>query len=231
VRITKIPRAELEQYAREQYARQFGQQAPIKVRNAQALVALGEHRALKWRGHAYRVPPLSWKAGARLLVISQALATGEGGERAVRLARAVVHGLVQRRRFVARRDQYGRLKNIVRDWAKPRRNPFRAASPVELRQVADYLIDVPDENRPPPGKATSVDLMHGVLDVAERWPAFINDEGLPKSWELYQWALRSLGRVRARDELQAAQANRMGPAPKDKWHAYSHELESVAGVN
>lgn len=219
MKIAKTSRAELERLAREQYAQQFGQQAPVRVRNAQAMVALGEHRPLRWRSHAYRVPPLPWKDGARLLVISQALATGEGAERerACKLARVVMHGLVQRRRF--------------RQWGKPFLNPFRSATVDDLRHLADFLLHVPDENVPPTGKATSVDLMAGVLDFAERWPAFVNAEGYPVSWAHFQHGLRSLGRVRARDDLRAAQAARVSQAPKADWQAYSREMQSFAGVN
>lgn len=193
--------------------------APIRVRNAQAMVALGEHRPLRWRSHAYRVPPLPWKDGARLLVISQALATGEGAERerACKLARAMMHGLVQVRRF-------GR-------WVRPVLNPFRAASIDELRQLADFFLHVPDENTPPSGRATSVDLMAGVMDFAERWPAFVNAQGFPVSWAHFQHGLRSLARVRARDDLRAAQAARVSQAPKADWLNYSREMQSVSGVN
>ena len=140
MQITKLSRAELEAFAREQYAQQFGRPAPPKVRNAQALVALGEHRPLRWRGHAYRVPPLPFRDGARLLVVSQVLAAEyeeAGGDvwaevfelaapsRALARARIMCGDLVQRRRFS--------------------RNPFRNATPAEVRDLIAFFLAVPDE--------------------------------------------------------------------------------------
>jgi hypothetical protein len=217
VQITKIPRAELERYAREQYARQFGQAAPIKVRNAQALVALGEHRALKWRGHAYRVPPLPWKAGARLLVISQALTSEGERERATRLGRKVMHALVRLRSFGP--------------WAKPVLNPFRRASSEEVSDLCDFFLHIPDDNKHDGGNATSVDLMDGLMEMVRLFPALIGVDGLPVSWSAYQYALRHFGRAQARDDLRAAQAARVSQAPKADWQNYAREMRSACGWN
>lgn len=220
----KVPRAELERAAREQYAQQFGAAAPAKVRNAQALVALGEHRPLRWRSHRYVVPPVPFRDGARLLVSQQVLKqASEGdaaGERALSVARTVLHGLVRRRRL-------GRTY-------RPLRNPFRDATAAEAVALIDWLLDVPDETPTTSGApAKTIDLMAGFMEAGREFPfCFDPATGLPHSWAHYQLALRWAGRMHARDELREARAARHGMnAPKDAWKSYSSEMASLGALN
>ena len=225
MQITKLSRAELEAFAREQYAQQFGRPAPPKVRNAQALVALGEHRPLRWRGHAYRVPPLPFRDGARLLVVSQVLAAEyeeAGGDvwaevfelaapsRALARARIMCGDLVQRRRFS--------------------RNPFRNATPAEVRDLIAFFLAVPDETPSLRAKgAQTVDLLDGLLEFMRVYPALVNSDGLPVSWQHYQYGLRSLGRCVARESLRFAQAMRMAQTDKESFKGWAAEQASAAG--
>lgn len=230
MKATKAPRAQLEKVARELYDREFGRQAPAKVRNARVLVALGEHRPLRWRSHAYRVPPVPFRDGARLLVCSQVLVQAsdgdEAGGRALSVAREVMHGLVRVRGFVRKGLR------VRRDWVRvPRRNPFRDLSVAEAIGLIDFFLDIPDETPIHAGTAKLVDLKQGFMEAGRVFPfCFDPRNGLPHSWAHYQYALREVGRVLAREELMHAQAARVSQAKKEDWRNYSRQMQSIAGV-
>jgi hypothetical protein len=211
MRIT--PFAVLEQHARREYQRHF---APARVRNATAVVALGEHRPLRWRGHRYTVRPLPWRAGMVLLACVEVLrdqnASPRARESAVRNIARTAHSLVRARRT-----------------RRPWRNPFLLATPAVLLSLANWLIAVPDEIAVPPAEgARYVDLMDGLMEYLRAgYPA--TPEGLPVSWAHYQYALRHSGRTVARETLRLAQAVRVAQAGKDEWRKYTDALRNAAG--
>jgi len=214
------PRAVLEEHARAEYRKQFS--APAKVRNAQALVALGEHRPLRWRSHRYVVPPVPFYDGVRLLVAQQVLQhtrEGEAHRQALAVARRHLRAVVRKRRF-------GREWQVLG-------SPFRKASADEIVALIDYILDVPDETPSTGGPpAKTIDLMSGFMEAAREFPQFFGANGLPVSWAHYQYALRWVGRMRARDELREARAARHGMnAPKDAWKSYSSEMASLGALN
>jgi hypothetical protein len=197
--------------------------APPKVRNAAAAVALGEHRARRWRGHRYIVPPLPFHPGIVLLGCREIMRDEQAPERArrdaVHRARAVAHGCLRVRRF------------LRRGLAAPRRNPFRRMSPDQLCAVIDDLLHVPDETPFLPAKGEqTVDLIDGLMEYL-RGGYPITPEGLPVSWAHYQYGLRHAARQRARDELRAAQAARMAWVNKDAFDRYVADLQAPEGLD
>lgn len=211
-----IPLEVIQQRARDDQAKRFSA-APPKVRNAQALVALGEFRPRRFRGMGYRVPPLSFSAGARLLVVSQMLLRPSDHEGAVQAARKVMGDLYRRQRFGA--------------WRRPRRNPFRDATAHEIAAEIDFLLDIPDETPATGDAGGTIDLMDGLLEFSRLFPAFIGPDGLPVSWAHYQYGLRHIGRVKAREQLEMASATRVAQADKKSFQEWYRELRTVSGWN
>lgn len=222
----KAPRAQLEQAARELYEKHFGKAAPPKVRNAQALVALGEPRALRWRGHFYRVPPVPFREGARLHVIRESLEDGENlGAEEMMLVRAAAvvsaRGIMQR---IAEPLGWRRYFPL---------NPFRKAHIGDVRDLIAFALHVPDQT-PTISTGTapsSVDLMDGVMEFARVFPGLLTHDGLPISWAHYVYGLRHIGRTVARDTLRAAQTARLAWADKETWAQFSTPMRSAAGWN
>jgi hypothetical protein len=184
--------------------------APPEVRNAQAMAALGEHRAYRWRGHSYRVPPVPFTPGWQLFVARQVL-DGDVGERdretAVRLARRVAGALLEPRRW--------------------RRNPLRTASAEALVEVIAFLLSVPDESPVASADGTlprTIDLIDGLMEFSRVFPALVNAAGLPVSWAHYQHGLRHLRKAYARDEIRMAQASRLAQATPEVWRRYANDL-------
>lgn len=214
MKIERVPRERVLAFAREQYRQHYGEAAPPKVRNAEALVALGEHRALRWRGHAYRVPPLPFRVGAQLLVIAHVLAAHEHSparKDALRAARRILASVLEpQRRILGRRA-------IAR------------ASIADVRWLIDSLLHVPTDTPSTGPSSGTIDLMDGLLEFARAFPGLLNTEGLPVSWAHYQHGLRYLGRAIARDNLRAAQVHRVAQADKNGWRGWTASMRSAAG--
>jgi hypothetical protein len=206
MQIQKLSRAELEGIAREQYQRRYAA-APPKVRNAEAFGALGEHRALRWRGHAYRVPPLSWLDGKRLFVVLQAL-RGSVAER----ERARRAGIMVLRRLVGARF----------------RRPFAGATADELRGILEYLLHVADETPASGDAPADIDLIDGLYEFCRAYPALVVG-GYPVTWAHYEHGMRHLARAMARDTLRAAEAARVAQATKDGWQEWTRAMRPAAG--
>jgi hypothetical protein len=213
--LTRTPDAETLAAHREFYGARKSA-APPEVRNAQALAALGEHRALRWRGHTYRVPPVPFTAGWQLYVTAQVL-TGEYPARerdaALRVGRKVAGSLVERRRF--------------------RPNPFRNASADEVAALIEFFLHTPDDTpqyEQADQRARVVDMLDGFHEFAHVFPALMRD-ALPASWSHYQYGLRYLRRIRARDEIRMAQAGRLAQADLPAWRRYTDDLRRAAEVH
>jgi hypothetical protein len=225
MQIVRVPREQVEQFAREEYARQYGNAAPAKVRNAQALVALGEPRAYRWRGHTYRVPPVPFREGARLNIIAQALHECDelpADEQmlvraaAVTSARAILP-------HIARRTGWRRFLPF---------NPFRRAHIGDVREWIAFALHVPDQSPTISGAAPAptVDMMDGVMEFARVFPALMSRDGLPVSWAHYVYGMRHIGRTVARETLRAAQAARIGQTPdKEAWASFHSTMRSASG--
>lgn len=219
-----VPLDVLRAQAREDFRRRFSDVVPTKVRNAVALAALGEHRPLRFRGHYYRVPPLPFRAGVRLLVASQVLRDGQAPpqarERAFRTVRHVAGECVTTRRW--------RLWPLGRAWLPPRRNPFRTAQPEEVAALLAFLLDVPDDSPINlPDSDEPVDMIDGLMEyLAGGYPT--TPDGLPTSWALYQYALRHRGRFVARELRRASEASRVAFGADEKtWKQWLRDLRRV----
>lgn len=200
--------------AHERHAAKSGA-APPSVRNAEALVALSESRPIRWRGHRYHVPNLSFALGVRLLIVSQALAAAHHRHHkaGLRTARRLLRECV--------RSQRGRKLLL---------NPFRAISVEDARDLIDELLYVPDEAPRVGGKRQTVDLLDGLLEFARVFPALVGDDGLPVSWAHYQYGVRHLPRINARELLRTSQALRVGQwADKANWDNYAKQQSEIAG--
>ena len=110
-------------------------------------------------------------------------------------------------------------------------NPFRDMSAEEAAAHIESLLDIPDDSLRPKGKKPSeVDMMDGLLEVVRHFPSWIGADGWPLSWSHYQYALRHLARIEARDVLGVAVASRTAfNADKDGWQRFERELNAVAG--
>jgi hypothetical protein len=213
--LTRTPDAEILAAHREFYGARKDT-APPEVRNAQALAALGEPRALRWRGHTYRVPPVPFTRGWQLYVTAQVL-SGEYPERertaALRVGRRVAGTLVERRRF--------------------RPNPFRRASADEVAALIEFFLHVPDDTpqyEPAGQRARVVDMLDGFFEFAHLFGNLMRD-GVPASWMHYQLGLRYLRRIHARDEIRMAQAGRLAQADMPAWRRYTDDLRRAAEAN
>jgi hypothetical protein len=179
------------------------QAAPPNVRNAEPFAALGEPRALRWRGHAYRVGPLSFATGKRLFVVAQELAATESAA-SVRVARALLHDTVGHR--------------------------FADADARELRGILHDLLYLPISTPKMSGDGAprTVDVLGGFVEFARHFPAFMRD-GFPVSWDHYQLGLAYLPQMAARDALRAAEAARAAQADKGGWQGWTHPMRHAAG--
>lgn len=195
--------------------------APTKVRNAVPVVALNEARPVRWSGHYYHVPRLSFADGMRLLVVSQVLASSRhrpARKIALHSARAILHRVVRTRRF-------GRS-------CKPWRNPFRHLTDEQAPALLDEILNIPDESPRTGGRGGGgvSDLMDGYLGFCERFPALVGPDGNPVSWAHYQYGVRHLPRLAARDLLRAAQSTRVGHAAnRPQYEKFESEQRSIAG--
>lgn len=200
--------------------------APPRVRNAEALVALGEPRGLRWKGHYYHVPPLPFGLAMKLLVLAQVLASSHtrAQKAALRTARALLCDCVYMRRNPFRRVTPDNLRH-------PWRNPFRRINSVEARTLIDDLLQIPDDSPTISGKGGgAADLLDGYLAFIERFPALVGADGMPVSWAHYQYGVRHLPRLAARDLLRSVQSVRIGQwTGEAPYKAFTAEQERLAG--
>ena len=93
---------------------------------------------------------------------------------------------------------------------------------------------MPDE-RPRPAVAVglprraSLDLIDGLCEFARAYPAWIDRDGRPLSWPLYQYGMAHLHRAALRHQLQHAQAVRFAGVVQEDWPRVQDELRSRAG--
>lgn len=228
MQITKTySRAELEEIAREQLKAFRGAQAPPEVRNAPALMALGEPRALRWAGHYYHVPPVPFRTAKKLMAIGEVL-NGDNDPAVMDVARE--HALPLLRGLVTRRSLFPAVEARVR---RLRRNPFRTASTENVRDIIRFLLHVPNDNPiPAPLSADApkaVDLVGQVAEFVQMYPAWVNAEGDPISWEHYQIGSREAPRIHARASIRFAQAMRPAQSTEEGFENWRNSVSPVAG--
>lgn len=137
--IQLTPRNRVEEFARAEYARHYGQPQPTEVVNYGPVMGLLDGDLLVYRERSYRSPPVSYRDGVRLFEIADRLAkmVGRAGEDAAAQMRAIVH--VQ--------GEAVRLFHALvtpTDWRRfiPRAllpNPFRSASPQEVDDLLGFF--------------------------------------------------------------------------------------------
>ena len=223
------PRVVLEEHARQEYRKRFGDYVPQKVRNAPALAALGEHRPLRFAGHYYRVPMLPWRAGVRLLAVDGVLR--EEGSRPALVAEAKRKAVVTLDACVVERRMVRRGLWFRREWLPPRKSAFAVlihADTSLLRGVVGWFMEVPDEHPPAPTESRElIDLLQGFAAyMRSGWP--VTPDGYPASWAHYQYCLRDMGRTEARARRQNAEDMRVAFGADEKaWKNWLRELRSV----
>lgn len=210
------PHHVLEEFARAEYRKHF-HVAPPKVYNAQALVSLGERRPLRWKRHGYSIPAISFHDGMSLMVCQQVLAEDADNQLALATARRFLHTVMEKPAHV-------RLLRL---------RPFRRISASEVIELIDQVLFVPDDApMPASGNLRVIDMLDGFLEFVAHYPAFINDQGMPKSWALYQYGLRRLGRFAALEMLRNAQTFRVAQATDPAvWKEFDREMKSAGGLN
>jgi hypothetical protein len=194
-------------------------QAPVKVRNAKALVALGEPRAIKWNGHYYHVPPVRFGSAITLYLMQEIIRSEESTRKEVQTA-------------------YARARRIMGDMVKRRfakylPSPFIKASDEDTLQLIQFFLYIPDDTPVPQrkGTASTVDMMGGVMDFAEAFPRHTDDHGRPYFWATYQYGIRHIERSIARESLRNADAARIASASKDDFQKWTRLMRPVAGLN
>ncbi|HEX5949363.1 MAG TPA: hypothetical protein VFZ96_00005 [Actinomycetota bacterium] len=219
-------REEVEQLAREEYARRVKDAPEPVVINVEPLVTLDAPRDFAWGGIGYRAPPLSFTTGLRLLVAANALrdlrmadAPDEERRRAIRIATRDLRPAV---------FAHGRLNRFL-DWRLP--CPFLRSEPTEFEGLLRWLLFAPDQSPllPSTGKVT-VDLIDGLAAFVREFPAWVGSDGYPLTWSRYLYGMRHLSRVSARIDLRTAAATRMaGVTNQRAWTDWASEMRAAAG--
>lgn len=67
------------------------------------------------------------------------------------------------------------------------------------------------------GGAQLIDLLDGLCEFVERLPAWVGEDGYPRSWRHYVYGMSYLARSRIRTLLDMAEATRAAGAVEDDW--------------
>jgi hypothetical protein len=142
---TRIPRAELERMAHEQYQSQFGGERPAATRprnvRATRLLVGAEQLCIEYRGRPYELLPVEFADG---VLLAECRAAVEEIEDEAKLSPELVRDyLVALRKVVALAPKYlrpaagvGRLLWRLRI----RRNPYRNATEAEVGQLLGFFL-------------------------------------------------------------------------------------------
>jgi hypothetical protein len=214
MQVVKLSRAELEQFAREQYAAHFGarEAAAPKFVNAAAVAEVNAPRSFVWGGLGYWAPPLSYEAGVRLMAAAHALrdlrTAGVVDLRRARKAAGIVRAAVSRR------------------WRRTRSAPPAFGhTPADIEALAVWLLHVPDDAPAPPASGpVTVDMMDNRMAFRRAFGAY------PATWAEYVYGMRHLSRDVARTDLRGAVSGRMAGADKKAWSEWVREVRTEAGV-
>lgn len=214
--IRRVPQAELEKFAREEYARRYARAPKPKLVNVEAFIGFGVPRIVVWEGVRFRAPPLSFDLGRRLLVCYYAL-------RELREARAP---LAERQTAATEALRVLRRALFPR-WRRRKLRP----SVDEVEMLCDWLLHVPDDTRlPPPLEQTRMDFIDTLAAFARDYPGWCGRDGFPLSWAHYQYGLRHLIRARHREDLRAAIVARVAGADKKVYTDWTRDWRAMAEV-
>lgn len=114
-----------------------------RLRNVEPVLSLGETTYFQFRGRAYGVPPLPWKAGQRLLQVQTATLSAAGqvaltGDKEAE--RLYFKGLARIQSILwAYCRPVGRTRRVLR-FLRVLRNPFRGATEKELLDHTDFFL-------------------------------------------------------------------------------------------
>lgn len=142
---TKIPRAELEEMAREGYRRHFPDGPPVRAprqRNAGPTLQLLDEQRLEVeiRGRSYELLPVSFTDGIRLIEARRAIEELEEAEPDPDNVRAYALAL---RTVVQMASRYLRPRNPIRRllwWARIRGSPLKDATEAEVGQLLGFFL-------------------------------------------------------------------------------------------
>lgn len=194
---------------------------PVVI-NLDAVLSLGQSREVQWGAIKLHAPPLSFPLGARLYVSDHALRDlreHAAPPSSLKAAQSVVAALLRQAvRPVRALDR-------VRCWWCV----FLRDTPEELSGLLRWLLYVPDEAAyVPPTRAVTIDFMDNVAAFSRAFPDWMQD-GWPLSWAHYQYGMRHLARVWAREELRTSSATRMAQAEAKDFKPYLIDMQQAAG--
>lgn len=231
----RVPQAELEAFAHEQYVRKYANVPAPKLVNIEALVVFTEDREATWAGVVCRAPPLAFRLGVRLMVASNAL-------RDLRVAGAPA--LVRADAVRTTAPFVFAAMRPIRAWRRGLRFSRRLhrLSPEEMEAACFWLLHVPDNSvSPPPSRPVTIDLMDSLAGFAREFQTWCHDAasareagpwhvaGLPRSWAHYQYALRHAGRASHREDLRHGIAVRAAQSDHKGWKVFEEEWRPAAG--
>ncbi len=107
--------------------------------NVQAVLDLGALIYFHWRGRSYGVPPMPWKAGARLMDVY--LEARSFGDDMTREVLPVYYGALGRMADIIWRSTRptGRIARVIHK-LRLSRNPFTKATEAELAELALFYL-------------------------------------------------------------------------------------------
>lgn len=114
-----------------------------RLRNVEPVLSLGETTYFQFRGRAYGVPPLPWKAGQRLLQVytaTLALAGHVALQGDAKAERDYFRGLARIQAILwAYCRPVGKIRRVF--WhLRLLHNPFRGATEKEVLELADFFL-------------------------------------------------------------------------------------------
>ena len=211
-----VPFKVLEEHARKEYLRKYGEVPEPVVLNARALAVYDFPRSFVWGGVGYWAPPLSYESGIRLMIAANALrdlrGAGDRLTRAAFTAARLIRAAVDRKR-----------RPLWRLWSRA----FYTDSPLELEGMIRELLHVEDESPVIPSEQrVTVDL----IDNKYAFEGFYKRK--PDSWADYVYGMRHMGRAMSRGDFRLAISSRVGVNADDKaWRAFEREMRQHAGWN
>ena len=190
----------LEEHARKEYLRKFGDAPEPVVLNARALAVYDAPRSFVWGGVGYWAPPLSYESGIRLMIAANALrelrGAGDRLTRAAITAARLIRAAVDRKR-----------RPLWRLWSRA----FYTDRPLNWRAKIREMLHVEDESPVIPSEQrVTVDL----IDNRYTFEGFFKRR--PASWADYVYGMRHIGRAMSRGDFRLAITSRVGVNADDK---------------
>ncbi len=216
-----IPHEELVRRVDEEARKHLARIPEPTVVNADALATMLSHRGFQLGRVGYRVPPVRYRHGVRLLIAANTLRDlRKGDAQGAQVAEATDRAIEWLRPVLRPRFVFGRL----------RLEPLRALSMEELEGLIRWVLHVPDgaPALAPTGPIT-VDWCDEWAGVVRAFPALVGRDGLPRYWGQFIYAARHLGRARNREDVRLVTSLRVAQYEAKDFRAWLVQARAAAG--